>query len=358
MTEASISELQLLIDKARRYFMPVAEMTFFDVGMRGHYENPTTDLLAFFLDPARQHNLGDSFSRGLLDAIGVEADEAGAVVSVKREVATNGGRIDLVIEFEQLLLVVECKIYHHQNNPFKAYEAYSNETFPEKQKRFVILSIDGESSTNGWQGLSYESLVKNTRVFLSELPEHFGANKWTVLANDFLLHLDNFGRTEMNKDQFNFVVKNLTNISKLNEMERNFYNEIYKKVTIESGFEDIRVKHQSWEGCVKALRFERSGWHESHDCALLLGGTDELTITAIAWIYADGFYQGDGGQPLIDKFKSNLDDFAFKQKEIEKWNGENWWRCTWDKNLTVDEGVCIAAHILKALDAIDCRRDN
>src|SRR5690625_966789 len=139
MTEASISELQLLIDKARRYFMPVAEMTFFDVGMRGHYENPTTDLLAFFLDPARQHNLGDSFSRGLLDAIGVEADEAGAVVSVKREVATNGGRIDLVIEFEQLLLVVECKIYHHQNNPFKAYEAYSNETFPEKQKRFVIM---------------------------------------------------------------------------------------------------------------------------------------------------------------------------------------------------------------------------
>src|SRR5690625_5820378 len=114
MTEASISELQLLIDKARRYFMPVAEMTFFDVGMRGHYENPTTDLLAFFLDPARQHNLGDSFSRGLLDAFGVEADEAGPVGWVKREVATNGGRSDRVTAFEQWLRAVECRTYQHE----------------------------------------------------------------------------------------------------------------------------------------------------------------------------------------------------------------------------------------------------
>lgn len=357
MIETSTSKFQSLIYKAKPHFMPSAEMTFFDIGMRGHYENPTTDLFAFFLDPAGQHNLGDSFIRGLLTAIGVEADEAGPVVSVNREVAIDGGRIDLIVKFEHLLLVVECKIYHHQNNPFTIYESYSNKFFPEHQKRFVILSIDGESNASGWQGLSYESLVQHTRVFLGPLPEYFGSNKWTVLASEFLRHLENFGIIEMNNNQFNFIAENLPNIAKLKELERRFYDEVHKIVSIESGFDDVIMTHETWDDD-KVLRFKRTGWNELHDCALRLGGTGKLTVVAMAWVYADGFYPGNDKQPLIHKFSELLGNFVFKHKEIERWRGEDWWYCEWDSKLTIREGVLIAAYILKALDSVDCRRTN
>src|SRR5690625_5378808 len=91
------------------------------------------------------------------------------------------------------------------------------------------------------------------------------------------------------------------------EMARTFYDEIHKKGTIGSGCEDIHLTHETWNGKVKVLRFKRSCWNEIHDCALTLDGTEELTIKAMAWVYADGFHQGDNTQPLIDNFRENLD---------------------------------------------------
>ena len=48
-----LEQLRALLAKAERFYQPEREPSIFALGGRGYYENPTTDLLAFFLNPAQ-----------------------------------------------------------------------------------------------------------------------------------------------------------------------------------------------------------------------------------------------------------------------------------------------------------------
>ncbi|MEY0629860.1 hypothetical protein AB7441_23170, partial [Providencia rettgeri] len=51
---------QLLAEFKKLEPVEVAEPTIFSIGSKGYYENPTTDILAFFCDSNGQHQLGDT----------------------------------------------------------------------------------------------------------------------------------------------------------------------------------------------------------------------------------------------------------------------------------------------------------
>ena len=81
-----------LLLQAAKYHQPPREKTFFDTAIRKHYENPTTELLSFFLNPENEHGLGSVFFDGLTDAINTfnpmaEADDYGSVKKVVTELA-------------------------------------------------------------------------------------------------------------------------------------------------------------------------------------------------------------------------------------------------------------------------------
>ena len=50
-------DLESFLSDVSNHVAPVKELTVFSVGGRGYYENPTTDLLAFFLRPDAEHGL-------------------------------------------------------------------------------------------------------------------------------------------------------------------------------------------------------------------------------------------------------------------------------------------------------------
>lgn len=56
-----LDKFKTLVDKFRALDFTDEELTLFDVGTRGHFENPTTELLSFFLDSTKPHDLEDSF---------------------------------------------------------------------------------------------------------------------------------------------------------------------------------------------------------------------------------------------------------------------------------------------------------
>ena len=193
--EALISEFRAL-DSTEK------EMNFFDVGVRGHFENPTTELLSFFLDPAKPHDLGDSFFKGLEAAIAKDKVllDLGELESVETEVVTqNGKRIDLVVETENALILIECKIYHHQNNPFDEYTAFGNnriskpnqDSSPKKLIKLVLClsgKISPDLTAKDWKGLSYNDLVQHIEQNLSITILNNPYNKWALFAREFLLH--------------------------------------------------------------------------------------------------------------------------------------------------------------------------
>jgi len=54
-TRYDLDKFKALIDKFRALDFTDEELNLFDVGTRGHFENPTTELLSFFLDSANHH---------------------------------------------------------------------------------------------------------------------------------------------------------------------------------------------------------------------------------------------------------------------------------------------------------------
>ena len=90
-------------------------------------------------------------------------------VSVKREVQTVTGKfIDLQILGTDWCLIIENKIFHSQNNPFKDYEAHAK-SLGRTKTRFAILSRDGHSEADGWIGVSHKNYCKKLKEKLPEI---------------------------------------------------------------------------------------------------------------------------------------------------------------------------------------------
>ncbi|MDE5220151.1 hypothetical protein PYX07_18255 [Pseudomonas aeruginosa] len=94
-----LEQLRALLAKAERFYQPEREPSIFALGGRGYYENPTTDLLAFFLNPAQVHGLEECFLTALLNCLPNTSMLTPSLrAAPQREVVThNSNRIDLVL---------------------------------------------------------------------------------------------------------------------------------------------------------------------------------------------------------------------------------------------------------------------
>lgn len=68
----NIIQLKQLIEHIKSLPTPeTPELTIFGIGSRGYYENPTSDVLAFFCDSEGDHGLGNLMTEALFDALTV-----------------------------------------------------------------------------------------------------------------------------------------------------------------------------------------------------------------------------------------------------------------------------------------------
>ena len=108
------ADIEKLLVEVKAFIQPVKERTLFSLGGRGYYENPASDLLAFFLRPEAEHGFGSLFLQAFLDCMQVSSrDLSFTGVTVSRETQTKeGNRIDLVIQGPDWVLLIENKVYH------------------------------------------------------------------------------------------------------------------------------------------------------------------------------------------------------------------------------------------------------
>lgn len=355
----SREKCQKFITEAKEYFLPAIEPTFFDVGLRGHYENPTTELLAFFLNPNNVHGLSDYFLCGLFKALEVDYQKAGGFIRISREVKTGGGRIDLLIEMENTVLVIECKIYHHVNNPFASYENYAKETFKNKpNKKFALLSVTGESLNKSddnsyyWKGISYENLASSINKFKVD---NINLSKWQVLANELLLQFENYGVAKMNEEQFKFTLENLENINQLKRLENAFYDEVtqrIKNMLNATKSSKLIVRHQVWNETTKVLRFSLDTWQSEHDCALCFEMNNEKPFTVKTWVMEDYEQALQVQLNQLSKF-----EFGIQVSARETYLKKEWPRWDWPLN-NIDSAIELIAKLLQALDEIEVAKNN
>lgn len=234
-----IEHFKELLESAKKFKIQPREKTFFDTALRKHHENPTTELLAFFLDPNGYHGLGDSFYQGFIQTIRASNNDYenfnfGRLENLSREQITDEKkRIDLCVETQHALIIVEVKIGYEQNNPIVHYSEWATNYVQSKPKSIVqiVLNIDGKSDFSEWFGIPFQALVNQIRPLLAQKNLDIGLNKWIVFARDFLLHLDSFyEREKVNMEVIEFVVKNYAEIHNLFKVREQAYEEIKKHI--------------------------------------------------------------------------------------------------------------------------------
>ncbi|MFT6909401.1 MAG: hypothetical protein ACJAS1_006118 [Oleiphilaceae bacterium] len=223
-----IKKLQDLVDKVRQLPIIEREKTVFDIGVRGHFENPTTEVLAFFCDSSAEHGMGDLVINSFISLLkdnGLDIADTPVYATPEREVVTETGkRIDLLLSSDQWILIIENKIWHDQVNPFKDYENYADKLVEsdehnDKKPLFAVLSpqgkVDNPKVNPRWVGVSYFDLIQKIKT---NLHQHFfdkPFNKWLLILKDFLLHLENL-MSGQKQDELHtqFALENLPDIGK------------------------------------------------------------------------------------------------------------------------------------------------
>lgn len=362
-----LDRFKALIDKFRGLEFTDEELNLFDVGTRGHFENPTTELLSFFLDPSKSHNLGDSFFSGLKSVVAEKniLSDLGTFESVETEVSTqNGKRIDLLVETEKAVIIIECKIYHHQNNPFDEYTAFGNkrinngsEGSTSKTLVKLVLCLNGNVSADlaedGWHGISYNELVDHIETRLSKTMFDNPYNKWTLFAREFLLHLKGLNTmTDINANEITFLTENLNEFSQLSDY---IYNNLMPKIgarilsdlnTCDLQDFECKVKHAKWYYYEPVIKFTNLNWKTDSDIVLWMKASDNDISHKI------NLHIAKQSDELVGQFKVLIGDalLEFKGEPWYEINNTYWGISFTFKNFDLEE---LSANIVELMDHLN-----
>ncbi|MGL1561474.1 PD-(D/E)XK nuclease family protein [Vibrio parahaemolyticus] len=272
-----IQQLQTLLEHIRGLPKAVpVEPTLFSIGARGHFENPTTDVLAFFFDSNGPHNLGSLVLEALLNILPVEGHQTDhdLVAAPQREVFTSSGRIDLLLEASEWVMVLENKIFHQQNNPFDDYKEFVVKEYQGKVPLFVVLSPSGKAP-NGWYGVSYPVLIENLKQNLATCFIEQPLNKWIVLLREFILHLEQLMKNgnDVPSETTEYILRNLNKIREVQQIKERSIIDLQQECLryVESAFPDADAvtKLHHWYG-YPAIRYSFSEWRTKSDVVLFL----------------------------------------------------------------------------------------
>jgi hypothetical protein len=180
-----------------------------------HYENVSSNILAFYFDPAAEHGLKDLLVSAFLQMAGVKEVPPLSEVAVSRERGTDEGkRIDLIIDSEAFTIGIENKIYHWLANDLEQYAQVIDRLG--LKKNIVIKAVLGlqriqvpEQLKGGFSSYTYCQLWQHVRAMLG----HYISNadpKWVAYLIDFMETTTNLAGQNMElqkTDQF-FIAHN------------------------------------------------------------------------------------------------------------------------------------------------------
>ena len=326
---------QTLLENAKKFKKQPREKTFFDTAIRNHYENPTTELLEFFLNPRESHELGDVFWKGFSDIVQAEVGKGsqisiGQIERLERECVTHSGnRIDLMLETDSHLLLVEAKIYHHQNNTFHDYVKYAKTRTKGKETLGLILSISGKSEAQNWYGISYQQLVNAVRPYLAEQILSHPMNKWNLFAREFLLHLESYYKIQnLDMNRVQFIFDHYQEIQELQKLKTNTIKEVVEKISQQLNLMidnyDSYNKYESWGG----IRFYNHAWGNNSNTTLYIHEKNGETVFAVT-TYILNLSEASYKQAL--EILQCHDDSRYLDCKTEKYKGgaERWLCVYW-----------------------------
>lgn len=166
------------------------EPTFMEITKYPHYEKVCSNILSFYFDINREHNLGDLVLRSLLKAANIEIEKIDEI-DVYTEYPTETGKsIDLVLYNKNFAIGIENKIkatvYNDLEDYAKTIESLNDNTYK------LILSLRDETTIAndyGYINVTYEKFIDNLKELTK--PVWDSSNKWHIFLQEFITTMEN-----------------------------------------------------------------------------------------------------------------------------------------------------------------------
>ena len=210
---------QLLSEFENVPALPHRDPSFLEICEFPRREVICSNILCFFFNSNREHNLKDLFARSLLELIHGK-ESSNSHYYCRKEVPTtkedNGQkRIDLVITSEDTGIVIENKIHAKLNNDLQTYFNYINEY---KNKYCIVLSLhfidegtkqEYKTKNNiDFKFITYQQFFKQIKKNIDFYIEK-ADKKYLTFLLDFMENIDNLREGyEMDKGFIEFLNQN------------------------------------------------------------------------------------------------------------------------------------------------------
>lgn len=207
----------------------------FKIGANCYFENPTTDLLSFYITPNNEHPFNDIILKALLNTLDLDINTKELLSITREHLTADNKRIDLIIEFENNVIAIETKVTSNiKTNPFDSYDEYINTKYHNKNKHRFVLTPKEKYKQTYWDNINYKELLKNidNLVDFEELLMNHPNNKWIIFFKEYLINLHDITKVFIK-------TKVRTNSQKLNSKRA--------KKTIKSILENTNTKSNTIE---------------------------------------------------------------------------------------------------------------
>ena len=260
--------------------------------------------------------------------------------------------------------MIECKIHHHQNNPFDEYTAFGHkrinngaEGSTSKTLVKLVLCLNGNISVDlaadSWHGISYNELVEHIEKRLSKNMFDNPYNKWNLFAREFLLHLKGLNTmTDINANEISFLTENLNEFAQLNDyIYNNLMPKIGARILSDLNISDLqnfecKVKHDKWYYYEPVIKFSNLHWTTGSDIVLWMKASDNDVSHKI------NLHIGKQSDELVEQFKTIIGD-SWLSLPNETWYEVNntYWCISWSfKTFDLDN---LSAKMVELMDHLN-----
>ncbi len=195
------AEIKSLIEEYSELPILKKESNYLDIMGFSHYEDVISNILNFYLNPLKEHDLQDLLLRSLLEIYEDNFKIGGfkSVESVREKRTNTGKRIDLLIETNAYIIVIENKIYHTLENDLIDYSNYANSINTRNKKVVkIVLTLNKLNKKKDLSKLAQSSFKNITyKEYLKQIRRNYstyaldGNTKYLILLNDLIKSLEN-----------------------------------------------------------------------------------------------------------------------------------------------------------------------
>ncbi|MGI8539193.1 MAG: PD-(D/E)XK nuclease family protein [Rubrobacteraceae bacterium] len=283
--------------------------TFMEIAGYPHYENVSSNILAFFMDPEESHGFGTLILDALASAGDIAAGDegVGGNVSVEREVVTdNGNRIDILITSDNHAILIENKIYAGVSNPFDDYAAYLDHTADGRAKHKFLLTLYPTNEGNEWgfTNLTHEEFVGQIRLLLGRYVSSADTRYLTIFL-DFLNTLENLQKgSRMNQEFLDLLSERKEDVEDFLTEIKGFEDELREKVRELGALIELEerqnVRQWFWRQKTKLLDVLVHDIHVSDDLPVFI----DTVISPHEWDIRISVHRGGNHSKLKDLLQS------------------------------------------------------